>query len=527
MSPLGRALLGATLGALLVLMFHPETRPYYSTLWNIGDSAYLSRSTLLPENVSLASLPTTREEAAYWLLLVTERQKLAARTNRRVLEDSVAIARQFAAEDIDNAFWPQIEAFYLWRLGRSEEAEESWSRASRLLRWNDYENARLNGLAAGLAEEADSTLAWHYAYAYTRRSNAIVQAIRRYALFVVDRSALDEPGGIAGRKITILNGDLLRRGARSYAQATIGADIVNLSTLPSAARPIGDRLAFRRQISESQANFAQRLMAIGDLDGADRVRLAFSDAQWMANTSPAAIQDEANRRVKLCLATATLPGALVFIAALGVFLLGVGAFLEGVPALQNLLRPPWAQVLAVAFAAQIYLVTNLFIPAFAIGLCFAFFGYEPANVRRVKPEQMGWLFVALIAGLGAVLAVTLVAFGIGLGAPAIRIFPVINVPREFDAGSAVLISIAQILLGLVLLTAPGWSRTTKYAAPRIAAHALTLLGRGLFVGGLVLAIASGLIAYVADSRLADEMLKRIRNEPRYVFDERLRRGLGP
>lgn len=521
MSAWQRALLGALLGALIVLLVHPDSRPFYATyLWRLGDSQSLNDTPLLPENVDRAPVPNPnrREEGAYDIYLVVHSQRLRPTLDRAALERGLSVARHYGKLDPENAFWPQMEAFFLSRLGNYPDSLVAWSRASRLLRWNDYENSRLNGMAAALAQEFGTTMAWHYAFAYNKRSRSTVLAIRRYAQTVVERTRPYDLEGLVLRYQTIRNGDLIREGARSYWQATLGSDIVMAAARPEPS----DDVPRGRAAATYRDDFVARLLEHDMFQEADAVRQAFDEMSWFRGVPLDSVRATAARETVSTLVTAAIPGVATIVGLLGLLLAAIGSAMERWPRMQAVFRPPIAMVVGVALGTQVYVMTGLPLVAIAVCLCWAGLAYEPANVRKIEPTALGWLHGMTLSVLGIALATMLGLLILASGAPGIRLAPILDVPVEMGPGSVVLIGLVEIVFSLTLLTAPAWGLVHRFPTARMAALALRRLGRGFACVGLLVAVGGGVLAVYVDGALASHLLKRIRSEPQLEYELRVR-----
>ncbi len=232
MSPWRRALIGGALGSLLVLLIHPISRAYYQSFLRLGDSSFLNTTQVLPENVRRLPEPKTASEAAYVFLVAAEAEQRGEKLAKRDFTRLLLLAEAWSKAEPDNAFWKQMQSIYLLRLKRQDESIEQWERAAQALKWDNYQNARLRTIVDGLTAESRATLGWHWAYAYHRRSQAIAQQILRHARTVKDLLPGNESRGLELRYATLLNGVLLREGARSNATGLVGHEIVELASYP-------------------------------------------------------------------------------------------------------------------------------------------------------------------------------------------------------------------------------------------------------------------------------------------------------
>lgn len=512
MSPWRRALFGGALGALLVLILHPASRPYYLSILHFGDSPFLRSTSLLPETVRRLDDPTTAPDAAYVVLVAAEaeqrKEELKAADFTRLLK----LVRYWRREDPDNAFWPQMESLYLLRLGREDEAEQAWIAAGKCVRWDDYQTVRISRLVDGLAAESGTEMGWHWAYAYERRSPAIRRLLLRHARGMRDRHEADTRQGLEVRLATLRNGVLIRDGAKSNATGLIGMEIVELSSYPPR---FAIEVSQKKLILARQA-LANRFRAEGRLEDAARTERGFRDNDaWLALVRPDVIPERADEVAWLALMTGTLPGIALSIALLGTLIAGVGWLVERSPRAQVVFATPVAPVVGLVLAVLTYLGTELVFPSLWVVLCLTFFAFAPEHTRKIEPRDLGPFFRFTLVVLGLAWVGLIGLFLLGLTTAGVRLLPYLGVPPEYTGGSMRLLGMSGIVFGLVLLTAPAWGIVQRFAPPRLAGLAMREFGIGIAVFGLILAILAGPAAVLLDDDVREEMSQLAQNEPLY------------
>lgn len=520
MSPWRRALVGVALGSLLVLMLHPASRPFFSGYLRLGDSRWLATTDLLPEGVTLVKEPASLDEAAYVLLVAAEAELRNERLTDEDFRRLSRIATSWQRKDPDNAFWLQMNSYFLARLRRTAQADESWIAASRAARWDDYQTARLKRVAEGLQAESSATLAWQWAYLYQRRSNAIPMLLLRHARAIRDRSPVDSAAGLETRYATLLNGVLIRDGARSNLTGQLGVEMVELASYPAK---LAIEVSQKKLLLARQA-LSNRLREEGRPDEANRVDIGFRDNDaWVALVRPEEAPRRAHRLTWIAMLTASAAGIALLLAVFGALIAMLGWAIERSPRLQVVFSSPVAPVVGLVLAILTYLGTELVFPSLWAVLCLTFFAFAPEHTRKIVPSDLGPLFRFTLLVLGAALAALLGWFFLGLGAPGARLLPLLGVPREYGTGSTLVLGLSGILFGMVLLTAPAWGIVQRFAPPRLAGFALREFGIGILVASVAIAMIAGPVAITADSGLEGELSQLAQNEPLYsqnaTFDQ--------
>ncbi len=505
-----RTALGAAAGALLVLLFHPLSRPFYRcSFLQFGDSRFLVHSALLPANSRPVPMPDTLESAAYWMVIAADQESTSHGLSRVDRENLVRVCHWYGSQDPDNSFWRQVEAAFLWKLGRHAESNSLWIKASRAQSWNDLQNARLITLADGLRDELGSRLSWSYAYSYYQRSSSLPLLILRHALIVRDHSNLLSTSGLRLRYATLRNGALMRDGARSNGIGRFGMDIIEL-----AAQPTNFTItSSRRRLLEFRGRFHDALMQAGMIDEASGAFRAYGENEaWLAFTQ----EPMTNRTRSLAmesLAAATFPGSAIALSLFGCVLALFGYGLQRFPKLQALFRVPLAPLAGVVLAVAVYWATQLGFASIWPALCLSFFAFSPHRVRSRPPSDLGVPFQIAIGLLATALMVFLFAFLIGASAPGIRLMPLLGVPMEFTSGSTLILSLAGIVSGLILLLAPTYGMMQKIAPSQVAAITLRKIGVTIASSSLVLAVLFGPIAVAYDRYLRTQLEMVLKNEP--------------
>jgi len=511
MTPLGRACLGALLGALITLFAHPVSRPFLLSstqratnrqLQDCFDAA--ARPLPPPQNLKGASL---------WLQLASERLNHRGDLQPSELATELEIARRAGKLDPKNAFWIQEQAVLLNAAGQPKKALEAWTNASHCETWNDLQTARLFDAQAKMARTVGASQAWQFAYAYINRSEAPAAQIERYGRNLLAQSNLDGPDGLLTRYITLVNGELLRLGSRSVTTGVLGANLEELSAYPRDLM----KTPSPKRLWVAQSKFMNMLTAAGMTDFARKARIFFSRVEsWRALILS---QDPPNRFNDLSagsVISGTMIGACAFASVIGgvLWILGwqVSRRLGNTNRLSLYIVVPFALFLG---GISAWLTHDLWAGLVSL-LAGGFLYMAPANSRKARPEDIGPLFSFLFVVIAVLCGGAVGAFAIGRTPGAKALLPRLGVATDFYS-TPLLLGMAFLFFALALVAVPIWARVQRLGTPHIFGLALRKLGAYLGFGGLAVGILFGPVAVYADIRIGQTLTKLIGNEPVYYL----------
>jgi hypothetical protein len=502
---LQRAFFGALAGALVVLVFHPVSRPFVlSGMPAAPSAAYLGTTDVLVENIASLPPPTTLPERAVWLEVGAAHEMAGRRLRRDQASLLATVAADGAEQDPENAMWRQAEAAYLLLAGGDDTARaaEAWHRAGQRLRWNNYASSRLARLLRDLREYGRSH-AWHFSVARKHRSPALARLIAR-AGNQLGRRASGDPDVVLDQ---IRNGILVRDGSRTLAGAVEGANLVDGSVLPSVATP--------REVAFARGALFDRLAALGRGEDAVWAAAAFdrNDA-WRAVVDLEEAKRNAQRLDTLALVTSVAPSAFLVAAAVGAASIVAGWAAARVRLPRILQDLPWAVLLGSALGLGAYLVTGLVFPALWAAVLVASFALGSERVKEGDVAETGKGLSITLWSLAATAVATIVLAVFGASSPgsALRgsVDPVLvdgNMWREA----------AILTVSIVLFVAPVWAFLNRYPPSKVLPAVLKGFGLNLAVTGLVGAVVAAPVAVAADLRLSDDLSKLFLNEPNFYL----------
>jgi hypothetical protein len=536
MTPLGRAFLGAACGAVVTLAAHPVSRPYLlETIWHFPPSqcavaAGLDRA--LPP-------PTTPAAAAEWLSVGAEKLRRGISLSKGEIRTLLAIDDEASQVRGDNAFWAQMKAVLLSKMGRGEEARRAWVEGGNCTSWDDFQTSRLLRDRNDLVERIGWNQGWTYGYVFFARTDAAAAEIQRYAQRLVSNTSIESNSDLLLRYATIRNGSLLRDGSRSIKVGTHGWEMVELASYPKSLSGIHSP----KRIWIAETTFTSRLRQLGYADQAKQAYDAFLNNEgWLALTG-AATPDASSEGTPsasnsmwrwfsenenpddnlrdLCLVSvvlAGLPGAMAVCSFLSLGCLAVGTVLQRrLEAIRFF--PTWTVSLAAfAVGALVLWQTKLWLAAVSVGLAVQFLAIGPSAPRVRKSDDLGPLFGFAIFSIWLI---GLCAFGLYLVATSVSantIGPLLGPAGEYLSSSQIFLAVTAIVLSLIFLITPLWAIVRRYGTPDLLALGLRRFGTTGAIGSLAACVILGPFAVFGDKIVSNELLKIVQNEPIYYLN---------
>lgn len=506
MTAVQRALVGALAGAFLVLVAHPASRPLvFGSLERSSYLRFLDTTPSLIENIPMLQPPETLAETALWLQVGAEYEL----SGRRLAPEKSAILADLAAgaatRDPQNAMWPQAEAAFRWRQSGKVDSrvQDAWRRASLCLRWDDFETDRLRPLLEGLRHESGRVLAWHYALAKEKRSEALPVLIGRTGLAIAAPAENDEDASI----VQLKNGVLLRGGARTVLGAAEGAALIDRVPVNRPPEP--------RVLAKWRGDLFDRLSATGR--GEDAVWAATSFAEndaWHVFVDPMKVRQDSERANLLAVLMVTVPSGLLVSSAFGLIVSIAGVAAQRFRPSRNRLPGIPLVALAVAVGAVVFATTGLAFPALWSALLVASFAVTPDRVKEGPVVVSGsgmqasiWTLAILVSltfpfalvpftGAGAALSESVAGAGLDVG---------------------VLMQALLLELSLVVFVAPVAGFVNRYPGSRVLPLVMQRFGTALALASLTIAVVLTPFLVAADTNLTEVLYKQFVKEPNYYL----------
>jgi hypothetical protein len=440
---------------------------------------------------------------------------------RLEIVNAIAGATKGAKRDPDNAYWKQMLACLYHQLGDEATARRHWMTASACANWNDYQSTDLLAERQRFGKDFGALESWQLAYVYYQRSPNTAQLINSYARFLLSSAPIDIKKPLACgpalllRAAVVINGDLLREGARSISVAGFGSEMAELACQVDSPgkTPRGERFSYHK-LHTARTTLVSNLEAIGEPTLAHKVDRAYRESDaWDAYLDPEMAAEEAMSSSYLSLLYVGFPSMMVVIGLVGAFLALIGFAFQRVERIQ--LVP--TVIAGVLLAIGSYLITFLPLVSVATFLCCIFLTLGPKRERKVKIDDLGPMFSFTIGTLGVVFMVLLGGFVIGSSAPAVSLLPVLNVPQEYFGGSGVLLGLSIIVLGILLLMAPMFAIALRVGTAFVLFNALKKLGAFLAYTALGAIVIGTPICIYFDRGNSNTLQRIVSNEPMHYL----------
>lgn len=538
MNHIWRAIYGAAFGALGVLLLHPQSRPFLLTsVLHWGESRTFRQSPLIVGNRPVLPTPATTLDAGTWMQ--TGATKLAlqagskagtdAHISRKNFEQLISVARWAAKQEPDNAYWPQMEAVFLYNESKLPDTTEKerqelwrlaidrWDQASNLRTWDDRQKDRLAGLQQELAKETGGSAAWQYEAVAGLRNADPAYEIQSLAIQILREFQGTSKEALIQRYATLINGARLREGSRSVGIGQIGASLVELASSP---KDVGEKYITPRRQRDNRRNFYLALLHSGLAEDAKGIPAAFdANDGWIALTHREDATAEADQLRLVSILTVSVPGALLFIALLGAAIWGFAALLKLKPNFVRLVEPPIAPALGVVLAVLLYGETRLMFVSLAIVACFSFLAFTPIHRRTRPPKQLGPVYELTLFALSILIGLLGTAFVVGVCTPGYDILSQSSLPTDLYGGSTLLLGLCAVVLGLLFFAAPCWAMLQRISTPEVVVLSLRQFGRGLFTGCVLLTVIATPILMIIDRVVTSDVKLITLNEPSYYLQQ--------
>ena len=520
MSPAVRFFYGALLGALFILLVHPDSRPYLTPgIWFLGDSGFLRETDALPENLSELPEPDSLEDLAYWLVVGCEREL----PGKHLLQDDYVLLVEFAqtgaAQDTDNAFWRHAEAVFQLRLGNDGAAARAWYTASLANRWDDYQTRRLRVLLRGLEAESGRPLAWHFALAKSRKTTTPPRVFLAFARHLLQDA--EAQADFRLRLATLRNGRLIRDGSRSVNGGRYGAEIIDLAALApiSEAQGFEDAGLFPspRLLLTAREQFAEIADATAPETSAEIRGVFGGNDAWFAFVNRAEAGQLTRRTAFGSILTATLSGTLITVGLLGGVVFLAGALITRFHFLQTAFTAPWAQVIGVGGGVAVYMFSGLVFAALWATVSLASFGVRHDSTRQAVPSGLGGAYSLTISLLAVGFSLLTAVFLIEVSVPGSYLLEFVGLSTSFGPGSSTLLSLAAVIVSLALVTATVWGYIHKFPAERLAGFSLKQFGLRVCLGCFALGAVIVPASISLDHKFGETLSKVFVNEPSYYL----------
>ena len=512
MTPFGRALIGASLGAVITLCLHPVSRPYMLGLGLRASPEALSKC--IDSHSAEVSEPKSLDQASLWMQLASTRIRDFDHLSAREHSTLLSIANVAGAHDVPNAFWLQMKAVLYDDMGDRQSAIKSWLDASRCIQWDDYQAKRLDTARNSLIAISGEKKAWQLAYLYSSRSDDFALDLERMVKHLLARAPFETEDGLKIRYATLLNGDLVRRFAKSTRTNVTAMNITELAAFPSAFVDTNSPKRLWAGEISLIANLGKLLHAP---DKAAHAKEIFSTSESYRALS---VRDSNEQIVALTAAgsvvTGSLASATLALAFLGLLIYFAGYLVDW--RLSNDKEIKWyiAAPIALSLGALAYSLTMYWPAALTLALCSAFLTVAPNRSRRIRPTDFGPLLPFTIILLCIVCGITFGAYLVGSTSYARLILPSLGVPSDY-VERPIIAGLATLTFGLVLLTAPLWAIVHRVGTPYVLSIVLRRFGSFMGACGLFLSVILGPVSVYAERYLETTQFELLNKEPVHFY----------
>lgn len=515
MSPLQRGLVGAAMGSLAVLAIHPGSRPFLlSTFSGWGPGRTLRSSPLIFSNLTTLPQPNSPVAASLWVDAIVAASRNGTATSLD-FERALSCVTIMSNRDPDNAFWRQIEAVIRSKIGDEDAAESAWLQASKAARWDNQAGTR-NVLVLEEFQRADGvSLAWHGVAVKRLESTAVIQEIEAFA-----RSRLRSKGTIAREDLvfrfaTLVNGRLVRDGAKSFTTGLMGYGIVELASYPQDIRiPTTPR-----KLLLARTGLTSGLQQAGLNAEAEFVSETFKANDGWKALMPL---DEADHRFHefgaWAMLTVSLPGAFFLVALAGASLWGLGELLRR-PSLKRLIRPSAAPILGLFVGILVWRATQQGLAAVCVAASMGFLAFTPPGARSVEQTDLGNAFLRANMIIATIFFVPSVLFVFYVNTPSWEVLTSLDPSHVYKVNTSAFAIPAIIAIAFALVSAPAWAYGLRVTTTFALSATLRTMGKQVFVACLTLAIIVTPLAASIDRGLNERLRKIVTNEPMYYYLE--------
>lgn len=508
MTPLTRGLIGAGIGAVLVLSIFPPTRAYLRMPFVGPDTfnAALRDAWVQPSDPLPA--PEYPSQAALYVQEATQKLANAQTLDRSELADLIRICQASTAAEPDNSFWLQMESCFLKIQGNQEQSLKLWQLASRKLQWSDHQSNRLSEAQNILGKSLGQSPSWVAAWLYYLRSQTPVELLKRQAIWVLDRADSSPNESLNLRFATLQNGALIRIGAKSNQAGSIGADIVELSCHPKAVR-----FTARRLIT-AQVTFVEELRKNKMPEAADAAQNAFdSNLSWLALTQRASNKEKVRLVATQSAMLSVVPPGLFLACLTGAVLWGFGRWLKRVDVGNLKYTQAILPSFALAFGLLAWVLTQDPILTVAVPCCVLFCRLSPRQTRSKRLTYLGPLF-QIFAGAEVVILIA-VSLAVTLAFhPARELVLSYSWPTFADLSRPQFaVSIFLVLLGVITLLCPLWAFVKRLPSLWVLGLTYSTVGRSLTLTSLACILVGPALTLYQDQKNLVTLTELMKNEP--------------
>jgi len=499
MSPTARAVLGASISALLTLCVHPASRPFMTGVVSRAPTSRLANC--IDSNSPNLAPPTTLSEASLWMEAAAHRIVHRGTLTEKEQSTLVGIADAAAAKDKVNPYWLEMKTVFLANGGDLDKATDAWIEASARPLWNDYQSPRWMQARSSLSALTNVKESWQLAYLYYSRSDDIYFSIRGAAEQILSRADYQTEHGLNVRYATLLNADVLRLKSHSTKSCIAALDIIDLTTYPSNSVLVLYRFAPKKVWTGEMTVLSNLTKVLHQPEKKETASKIYGQAEgWRALTIHDSNDETAEILAFSSVLCSSIAGAFLIVSATGGLIWILGLVVAWRLSGEKKIGPVFAAAVAIFLGGLVAALTNYLPAAIATALCAAFLTVAPERSRHSKPSDLGPLFGFMAIVLGLICSGMFATYLVASTAAANAVLPFLEVPSDF-MDKPLLAGLAAVAFGLVMLVAPIWAVVHRLGTPHVLSLALKRFGSFVCAMGLLLSIVLGPLAVYTDRQL--------------------------
>ncbi len=512
MTPWRRVLLGACVGAMLTLIFHPVSRPF---LFFSAHTRHVEAiKSLLTRKYESLKQPKTLQDYGLWMLVAAQKYESGASLRMGERQTIIALAREANRLEPQNAYWQQMEAVFLRESKQKLTARAAWMRAAKCSEWNDYQTEILENLRQEIESVTGSRQAWLNSLLYYNRSDAAVSAIQRLARAIVREADIRTPDGLAARYSTLRNGSLIETFGKSFRILGIGANLVELATYPPDM--VATKSPKRLWIAQTEMLTALQSNNVAPNAAAVAIKTFRDTESWRFLAKKGNPDEEARSNAMIVSAISTGPSGALAGLIIASFLIGLCALMSR-RILPHEFNPIWVGLVSLAAGGLVWWISDAWIAALSVALSIQFINVCPENPRSHPDDDLGPFFRFMCFAVAVGILVSLVAYAIGVSTGFRMLSPYLDgLGGELSDRSA-FIGLFSVVLGLPCLIGPTWGVVHKIETPEALLNTYTRVAKSLAVTCLVLCLVGTPIAVMIDYKYESQLAKVVQNEPVYYY----------
>jgi hypothetical protein len=504
-----RAFFGALIGAILVLAIHPRTSHFYWVAFSRGTPSDVSQ---MDSVIPWQGKPESTIDYYYAAEIYAERLRLGKLT-RPELQSAKRLFSRAATVFPLNAFWDQMLTSVLVRQGKLIEARRQWKQATTKKSWNSGQSQLGDRRAARIQNQLGFQQSWIWARAFFTRSQAPIQEVERTArILLTDASMRDDPG-LAVRYDTAVNGFLVKEHCRMIAEGDIATEMIQLSAYP----PNMIATPNPKQLYLGQDQVANSLRRYSRGDQADRLVGIYQSAEsWTGLVTRRSLGEDHAWDVMRSLMISELGGLASLMLVIGLLIWGIELAVQKRLRQLRSFKAPWVVATGAVTGISLAYVAQYWLGALVLLIVVSLWLWQPQNIRKAAPDDLGPLFNLTVRGLLLAAVSTVFFFFVWRSLPFASVTPFVDGPWD-GVEAEVWLRVMILIVSLLLLTVPTWAFAQRLSGPAVMRCLINRSRTTLIWVGAALFVLGGPLAFALNRDMETTFKNYIANEPFYYL----------